>query len=107
MPPDDSGAGGNTPPAPSSSGDTPPAPAPPPAASAVMNSDATEGDAAELVKLKRERDELAKGKRDAETRAAELADENRRLKEPAPVPITQQPAAKKSWLSGATYFGED
>lgn len=76
----------------------------PPAASAVINSDVSEKDAAEIVRLKREADELRKGKKDVETRVAELEDENRQLKT---IPKPPEPPAippKKSWLDGATFF---
>lgn len=79
--------------------------APPPAAEIVLNSDAKEADAAEIVRLKRENEKLSKDKRDVETRVSELEDENRQLKTipkaPEPVPA---PVVKKGWLHGATFF---
>jgi hypothetical protein len=109
LPPDSpiSGAGGNPPAAPvPSPGDTTPAPtppqasAPPPAASVVLNSDVREEDAAELVRLKRENEDLGKKKREVETRVSELEDENRRLKS---IPTAPAPE-KKGFLEGATFF---
>jgi hypothetical protein len=102
-----SGAGGNPSAVPGQPVNTPPAPtppasgAPPPAAAVVLNSDVREEDAAELVRLRRDNEDLGKKKREVETRVSELEDENRRLKTiPAP------PAAleKKGFLEGATFF---
>lgn len=101
-------AAGGAPPAPGQPipGDTQPAATPPPAAAAVQGSAATEGDASELVRLKRERDDAHKRQRELETRQAELEDENRRLKT-VPTPPPAQPDKKKSWLQGATFFDDD
>lgn len=71
-----------------------------PAASVVLGGNLEEADAAELVRLRQEREELARGKKDAEMRAAQLEDENRRLKTPA-TPAARQ---KRSWLEGGTFF---
>lgn len=79
--------------------------APPPAAETVLNSDAKEGDAAEIVRLKRECEGKDKTIKDRETRIAEIEDENRRLKNPEVVPIKQATAQKKGFLDGATFFG--
>lgn len=78
---------------------------PPPAASAVMRSDLVESDAAELVRLRRERDELSRARRDLETRVSEVEDENRRLKTlPPTVPPRAAEKQKRSFLHGATFF---
>lgn len=78
---------------------------PPHGAFSVMGSDLVEGDAAEIVRLRRERDDLQKRRKALEVRTAELEDENRRLKttvkpEPGPAP---EPV-KRSWLNGSTFF---
>jgi len=75
-------------------------PAPPPAASAVLNADVIEGDAAEVVALRRQLDAEKAGRKADQTRLSELEDENRRLK----TPPTRAPE-KKSWLDGATLLG--
>jgi len=77
------------PPAPPSPG---PAPAGPPAAGKVLNSDVTEGDAGELVELRRKLSEAERAKKDVEMRNAQLEDENTRLRTPPPTPT---PAPKK------------
>jgi chromosome segregation ATPase len=88
--------------------------APPPAAERVLNSDVTESDAAELVRLRREVAELkekhgetTKLVKSREQRIAELEDENRTLKTipAAPAPAKQAAAVKKGWLEGNTFFG--
>jgi hypothetical protein len=76
--------------------------APQTAATTVLDSPASEADASELVKTKRELEEERKARKQVELRAAELEDENRRLKTPPPPP---PPKEKKSWMSGATFFG--
>ncbi len=107
-----SGAGGahpaaDNPPTPTPappSDPSPPEPTPPaapPAAAAVLSSDVQEGDAAEIVRLRRDLETERKGRKGIETRVSELEDENRRLKTPPPPP---PPKAKKSWLDGATFF---
>ena len=77
---------------------------PPPAAETVINSDAREGDAAEIVRLRRELAESSTGRKAAEIRLSELEDENWRLKTPEAAPI-KQAAQKKGFLEGATFFG--
>lgn len=72
----------------------------PPAARVVLEGDLEEGDAAELVRLRQEREELARGRRAAEIRAAELEDQLHRAKHP-PTPAARQ---KRSWLDGGTFF---
>ena len=86
-------------PDPTDGGDPAPGPVPP-AAKAVLESDAKESDAAELVELRRKLQDAEKAKKDREVRLAELEDENRRLKTP-PSPAVQ---VKRSFLSGATFF---
>jgi len=79
-------------------GDTP---GTPPAAGVVISGKLSEGDAAELVRLRQEKEDLGKLVKDRETRLAELEDENRRLKTP-PTPAAVQ---KKGFLDGlAEYF---
>jgi len=79
-------------------GDTP---GNPPAAAVVASGKLSEADAAELVRLRAEKDELGKLVKERETRLAELEDENRRLKSP-PTPAAVQ---KKGFLDGlAEYF---
>ena len=99
----DAGGGADAPaPLPSSDHSAPSAPAPPPAASAVMESGVSEGDAGELVKTKRQLADERAARKTEQTRLSELEDENRRLKSaglsphPAPAPAAQ----KKGWLSG-------
>lgn len=67
-----------------------------------MNSDAKEADAAEIVRLKRENEQLNGKVKDRETRISELEDENHRLKTPATVPIK---GAEKKASHGLTFFG--
>lgn len=74
--------------------------APPLAAETVQKGKVKEGDVAELARLKRENDELKQRKKSAEVRAAELEDENHRLKTP-PTPAQEQ---KANWLDGVTFF---
>ena len=71
--------------------------APPPVAKAVTESKARPEDAAELARLKRERDEEAKLRKEREMRINELEDENRQLKA---VPAAPAPKARRSpgWL---------
>ena len=78
-------------------------PAPPPAAQTVIDSPAVEGDAAEIVRLRRENDETSRKLKARETRVSELEDENRQLKA-VPTP-PQPPKQKKDWLEGNTFFG--
>lgn len=81
--------------------ETPQAGANPPAAELVKKSDASEGDAAELVRLKREKEDAEKKLKERETRLSELEDENRRLKTPAPAPKgNNSPEKKREWLNG-------
>src|SRR5436853_3233162 len=89
---EDAGGGGGEKPA-----------APPPAAETVLNSDANESDAKDLVKLRRELDDEKEGRKKDQTRVAELEDENRRLKTPAKPP--EKAPEKKGWLEGNTFFG--
>ena len=100
----DSPAGGNPPAAPvSSPGDTTPAvnqpPAAPPAASVVLNSDVKEEDAAEIVRLRREKAEAEGRVKDREMRVNELEDENRQLKN-----IPRTPAPRRD-ENPNTFFG--
>ena len=74
-----------------------------PAAAAVMDSGASESDAGELVKTKRELADERAARKAEQVRLSELEDENRRLKSAglAPVPPPSLDAArKKSWLAG-------
>jgi hypothetical protein len=82
-------------PAPADGGENTPAPAPaaPPAAAVVVNSDVKESDAGELVELRRKLADEAAAKKAVEMRAAELEDENRRLKA---VPAPATPKSKQS-----------
>jgi hypothetical protein len=97
--PDDTGSNAVTsstiapPPAPSPA----PAGAPPPAASTVVAGKTREGDLDLAAELEKERN-LRKQR---EIRAAELEDENRRLKAIPPSPAAVQ---KRSFLEGATFF---
>jgi hypothetical protein len=95
----------------SKAGETPalPAGAPPPAAAAVAESDAEPADAAELVKLKRERDDALRAKSDAEAARKKLEmdlaqreDEVRRLTTPPPAP-----PKPKSERAPNTFFDEE
>lgn len=73
----------------------------PPAAAVVAAGTLSEGNAAELVRLRQEKDELGKLVKSRETRLAELEDENRRLKNPVPPAVVQ----KRGFLDGlAEYF---
>jgi len=77
----------------------------PPAASTVMQSDAKEGDAAELVELKRKLEDEKQGRKKDQTRLSELEDENRRLKTPpAPTPAPAAAEQKKRFMDGWTFF---
>jgi hypothetical protein len=82
-----------------------PAPgAPPPAANAVIHSDAREGDAEEMVKLRRETAEAKRLLKEREVRLSELEDDLRTLKTPpAPAPAPA-PRAKRDAL---TFFDPD
>jgi uncharacterized protein (DUF3084 family) len=73
----------------------------PPAAALVVKSDATEQDAAELVKLQRALADKDKTIKERETRLSELEDENRRLKTPpAPKEVEKAKESKWAWLNG-------
>ena len=76
----------------------------PPAAEIVLNSDVKESDAAEIVRLKREREKDGEIIKAREIRIAELEDENRALKV-IPAPKVEAANAKKGFLDGATFFG--
>lgn len=78
-------------------GDTP---GTPPAAGVVASGKLSEGDAAELVRLRQEKEDLGKLVKERETRLAELEDENRRLKSP-PTPAAVQ---KRGFLDGLAEF---
>jgi len=83
--PDEASGGDPTPPQPSTA---------PPATAVVQSGTASEGDAAELVRLRRELKER-------EFRLASLEDENRRIKDVA----SPAKAQKKGFLDGlATFF---
>jgi len=78
-----------------------PSPGDPPAAAVVAAGKLDERDAAELVRLRQERDDLAAKVKDREGRVAALEDENHRLKHP-PTPAAVQ---KRGFLDGlAEYF---
>lgn len=78
----------------------------PPAAEIVLSSDVKEGDAAEIVRLKRELEDRESKLKLREVRVSELEDENRTLKAPVPVPVkVSAEKAKKGFLDGATFFG--
>jgi hypothetical protein len=83
-------------------GDNSPAPAPaaPPAAAKVLESGAREGDAAELVELRRKLSETESAKRQTEMRNMELEDNLRTLT----TPPTPTPKAKRS---PCTFFDEE
>lgn len=74
----------------------------PPAAALVVKSDATEKDAAEIIALKRAKEDAENKLKEREIRLSELEDENRRLKTP-PAPPSKTPHAeklKRAWLNG-------
>lgn len=71
-----------------------PAPTAPPAAETVNDSPAREGDAEEIVALRRKLSESESAKKKVETRAAELEDSLRSLTAP-PAPATP-PKAKRT-----------
>lgn len=73
-------------PAPSPAPSASPQAAPPPVASLVVKAPVEETDAGELVELRRKLSETERKQRAAETRAAELEDENVKLRQPAPAP---------------------
>ncbi len=75
--------------------------APPPAAKAVLESGAREGDAGELVELKRKLADEARARKEVEMKNAELEDTVHRLKTP-PAP---RPTKAKDDPSAWTYFG--
>lgn len=82
-------------------GDGPPdASGSPPAAGVVAGGALSESDAAELVRLRQEKDSLGKLVKERETRLAELEDENRQLKNPVPPAVVQ----KKGFLDGLAEF---
>jgi hypothetical protein len=73
----------------------------PPAAALVAKSDASEGDALEIVRLKREKEDADKKLKERETRLSELEDENRRLKNPPAPPVKEKSLREKlAWLNG-------
>lgn len=83
---------------------TPPAPdsTPPPAAAVVQGGSLPEDAAAELIRLRQERENDGRTLKARELRIAELEDENTRLK--TPPPRAPQPT-RADWLSGATFLG--
>lgn len=81
----------------SSGGSTP---TDPPAAGVVSTGKLTEGDAAELVRLRQEKEDLAGKLKDREGRVSQLEDENRKLKSP-PTPAAVQ---KRGFLDGLADF---
>jgi len=80
-------------------GNPPPDGTPPPAAAVVAKGELGEGDAAELLRLKAERDELARKVKDRECRVSELEDEAHRLRS-----IHRQPEPKSTRGGGWTFF---
>ena len=84
---------------------SPPVATPPPAAELVIQSGALEGDAAELLKARRDLEGERSARKKEQTRLSELEDENRRLKTPPEAP--RKAPAKKHWLDGATFFNDD
>lgn len=88
-----------TPPNPPGPLATPPHQAPPSAAKVVLEGPKTERELA----LERQLEEERKGRKAAETDAAHLQDENRRLKD---VP-TPEPKPKKKKKAGWTFFDDD
>jgi len=71
----------------------------------VLESAVNEGDAGELIRVKRDLDQERAGRKKDQTRVAELEDENRRLKAvPVPSVVAAAEPVKKSWLKGATFF---
>ena len=77
----------------------PPDGTPPPAATVVAKGELGEGDAAEVLRLKAERDELARKVKDRECRVSELEDEAHRLKS-----IHRQPEPRTTRGGGWTFF---
>lgn len=71
----------------------------PPAAAVVAAGSLGESDAAELVRLRQEKEETARTLKARESRVAELEDENRRLKTPPP-----EAPEKFAFLRGGTFF---
>ena len=92
----DSAPGSGAPDSPAPPANTP---APPPAATAVLESGAREGDLAELVRLKREKEELERKLKEREVESAHLMDENHRLKAP-PESKVQGPRSKAERAPG-------
>lgn len=80
-------------------GTPPPEGTPPPAATVVQDGKLTEGDAAELVALRQEKEKLARTVKDREMRLAELEDQNHQLKT-----IHRQPEPKRTRGGGWTFF---
>lgn len=91
-----------SPDAPQPTGTPPPEETPPPAASVVQGGTLKEEDAAELVRLRQEKDELARKVREREFRVSELEDETHRLKS-----IHKQPEPKRTRGGGWTFFHPD
>jgi hypothetical protein len=71
---------------------TPP-PAPPPAATAVLTGTKSERE----LQLETENEQLKKDKKAREIEAAELLDENHRLKSPPAIPTPAASAPEKPW----------
>lgn len=80
-------------------GNPPPDGTPPPAAAVVAKGELGEGDAAEVARLKAERDELARKVKDRECRVSELEDEAHRLKA-----IHRQTEPRSTRGGGWTFF---
>lgn len=91
-----------SPDAPPGTGTPPPEETPPPAASVVQGGALKEEDAAELVRLRQEKEELARKVKERETRVCELEDETHRLKS-----IHRQSEPKRTGGGRWTFFHQD
>lgn len=88
-----------TPPASPAAPKVSPPSAPPPAAQKVVSTPVAESDAGEMVELRRKVSEAERAKKAAEMRAAELEDENTRLRTP-----TSSPAAPRRQSAPLTIY---
>lgn len=91
-----------SPDAPQGTGTPPPEGTPPPAATVVQGGKLTEDDASELVRLRQEREELARKLKDRECRVSELEDESHRLKA-----IHRQAEPKRTPRGAWTFFHQN
>lgn len=79
--------------------------APPPAAEKVIKTAVSESDAGEMVELKRKLSEAERSRRDVELRNAQLEDECRTLRTPAPVPMVKK--KRSAPLTAYEAFADD